>query len=245
MKNSSTKKIYRFFSFLFSYLIIFSFPASVLCGLQPENLAYKVNYLWFWPIGKIEVSATPYVLDQKDIYQVSVTYQSPRWLSLLFNSNGKINSYFDTKTFLPLRYEEFYSYTLGDPVNTVLVYDQEKKRVYIDRNGEKETREIFENTVDPLSALFLLRFYPWKEGEEKSLNLNNHQNNYALSVRCLSTGVVKKIQTWQFEGTIKRYDPEEEVLLKFEGWLSKDLLRIPLKLVFHSKLGRFSLRLKQ
>jgi len=230
-------------SFLFLFCFFYSF--AIGANIKTEKLLFDVKYLWFVPIGHLVITAEPYLLNKKDIYQISTTYESPRWISLFFNFKGKANSYVDSKKLLPLRYEEFYSYTLHDDVNTVLIYDQDRKQVYIDRNGEKETKKIYKDTLDPLSALFFFRNQDWQINDELKLNLNNHQNNYQLVVRHDRKEYLNEKYTKHLVGHIRKpSDQDDMVSLEFEAWILDEDSRLPIKLTVHTKMGPLTLNLK-
>lgn len=222
------------------------FSPSGRASLGPEQLTYKVTYLWLLPLGKVTIASEPYMLDKQDIYQISSQYHPPKWLAFFDAIKGKINSYVDTEKILPLRYEEFYSYPFHDDVNTVLIYDQDKRRVYIDRNGEKETKDIFQLTLDPLSALYFLRYRHWKFSGERSFNLNNHQTNYELVVRSEGIVRIKGEPMWHVSGFVKRYNQIKKLSdTAFEVWLTDDEKRLPVKIVLSTKFGRLQFRLQR
>src|SRR3989338_8032268 len=148
MKRNFLKKV---FNLLVVLCLCYSLPADA--QLYSEESTFKINYLWMIQIGKLIVKREPYILNEEDIYQISARYEPAGWMSFIYRWKGKFFSYIDHDGFLPLRYEEFISYPFHDDVNSVLIYDQDKKIVYIDRNGEKETKAILDHTLDPLSAL--------------------------------------------------------------------------------------------
>ncbi len=229
-KRKSSLKRTCSISFCFLFFIFFK---TAYAAQNHEELVYRISYLWFIPIGKCTITAQPYVLNKKDIRQLSLTYESPRWFSLIYKIKGKVNSYIDTKTLIPLRYEEFYSYSWHDDVNTVVIYDQERNKLYIDRNGEKETKDIFDNTMDPLSIFYFLRHYPWQDAENKIFNLNNHQNNYTLRISSRKPG---KNRT-DLKGKISDIDFEAQ-LKNIHG--SRHLQKISMKTAY----GNLTLHLK-
>lgn len=249
MKNNFLKKIIEGtskFSFIFFVMMMVPVDREAISALSPEKLIYQVRCLWFLSLGELVISAEPYLLDKQDIYQISASYQSPRWLSLFYNIHGKANSYIDTKTLFPMRYEEFYSYSWHDSINTVLIYDQEKKRVYMDRNGEKEIKNIFEDTLDPLSAFFVLRNEKWTVGEIKKFNLNNHQNNYQLKIMSYRKEKFDGQKTFHLKGTLKKSDEKKNFSdLEFQTWIADESSHLPLKVDLYTPYGGIILRLKR
>ena len=245
MKSSFLKKRCDLGLFWLIPLVLLM-PTEGWADLAPEKLDYRLRYMWILPVGKVSMSVEPYLLDKKDIYQISGSYHSPAWFSMLFNLKGRISSYIDTRNLLPLRYEEFYSYPWHDDIKTVLIYDQDRKRVYIDRNGEKETKHIFENTVDPLSALFFARNQTWSVGEERKFNLNNHQSNYQLTMRCDRYEKISGYEAAHVMGDIRKYDAAAKISnVEFEIWISRPPSRLPLKMNVQTKLGHLSLQLRR
>ncbi|OGQ13946.1 MAG: hypothetical protein A3B70_08245 [Deltaproteobacteria bacterium RIFCSPHIGHO2_02_FULL_40_11] len=205
-----------------------------------EKLEFDVKYFWIFPVGKLQISISPYLMDRQDIHRLSATYTSPKWFSWIFHVRGKVNSYVHAATRFPLRYEEFYAYTGHDPENNVLVYDQERGLVYIDRNGQKESKEIPMQTLDPLSTVYFLRERAWTVGDHQEYNLNSHQNNYRFEVNCIEDSKYVHLL-----GKLTRRDSEEKnPKIKFKVWLTRDDKRLPVKLYLWTHLGPVTLTLR-
>jgi hypothetical protein len=238
MRKSFLKKIC-------SLSLLFLVWAGVASGIRSEALTYNIRYMWLLPMGKIQFTLEPYIMAKKDVSQISVSYKASGWFSWAYPISGKINSYIDIKSLLPLRYEEFYSYGWETAVNTVLIYDKEKETLFIDRNGEKESKEMTYDTFDPLSALYAVRVFNWDVGLSKEMILNNHQNYYQLSITCVAREKKQGTDAWYLIGNISELGSgsSNRTRLEFEKWISTDESRTLLKLMLHTRLGYISMTL--
>ncbi len=214
------------------------FSSSGFSALAPssEVLIYKLTYMGFIPMGKTQIE-----FDGKRIFG---SYRSPSWLSLFFKVQGETVSMVDEESLLPFRYEENYKYTGHPEAKNVLEYDQKNGRISINRNGEKEEKDIPNDVVDPLSAIYRLRTQSWGEGKENTFKLVSHQSVYNLHVQRVKEEKVKGQNTVLLKGTLHRADlmhlpPKMEAWF----WITQDEKQLPLKVKLKTKFGYLQLNL--
>lgn len=235
------KKTIRHRAFLVAFLWIYGLALNAYAvPLNPEKLIYKASYMWIIPMGKAIVSTEPDSLD-KNVYKIATHYESPKWLSIFFKVTSNVVSTVDSKTNLPIQYDETYLLTGYPQEHSVLIYDQKTGNLKIDENGRKEEKKIPLNTLDPLSAIYYLRAQTWTVGEKKSFNLNSHHNNYQLSLECVG----QQKEALVLQGVLHRSDllnlpPKAE----FTVWMDLKM-HIPLKIKLKTKVGYFTLSLLQ
>lgn len=187
-------------------------PANILSKIEAtqlktpaKQLCYRVYLFGIFPVGKAILEDNGLVrFENKDIYRLSAQAQSFGFVSKVYPFSTIIDSYLDTKTYLPMLFRQN-SKTKDKEVKKEVRYDQIKNIMEI--AGEK--RSIFPETYEPLSALYKLRRLDLEKTSNFDLNINTNQKNYAFTGSIVKENIPAQggeRQAYRLKGKIFRRD---------------------------------------
>ena len=174
--------------------------------LESGNLVYKVYFFGFIPVGEARIKKeTAETYNGQDVYRLSATASSARYLSKIFSATAELDSYIDRQTFNPLFFRQKTKLpNKGESIKEIR-YDQKNNIMTIGTTR----RQIMPDTQDPLSAVYNLRRIDFNKAREFKINLNTNQKNYLMAGEVKIRGVIAGREILKLiiaEAEIKRSD---------------------------------------
>ena len=203
-----------------------------------------MKYLWIIPVATADISVGP-IQNYRGhrVYPVIAEGKLITFIDQFVKAHGTIKSYIDVNKLYPWGYEENAQAEGHSPSIKNIRYDHTSQTMEFE--GVK--RKIPENTQDPLSALFYLRWQNYTQDDEINLNINSNQENYTLLTR------LSKVDSLNVNGTErpiqitssnikspKRYSKSEA---KITTYMLNDSNRIPFLIKVRTKFGPIIIRL--
>jgi hypothetical protein len=219
-----------------------------------EKALYKAHWNGI-PVATAEIHTTPMTIDGKKFYQVRVEAKTSKVLDLMWKMRDTISSTFDAQALSPSRYV-FNQRENSRVIDTDAKYNSALKKWLVDRrqNGKKpRTYELeSQNTVDPITAVYLARSVELKVGDKLLFNVFGGRYRYLLELAIerkepveLESGkvidafkVVPKLTNLDKTGYANRMN---EAAI----WISADERRMPVKLTSKSFVGNVHMQLVQ
>jgi hypothetical protein len=218
--------------------------AGQLRPREGERLSYLIKYLWVIPVGTVEVEVGKSdAYRNKQVYPLVAKGSVSPFIARFVKAEGVIKSWVDTRRFYPWRYEEKAHAEGHRPSRKVIEYDQAAHIMEF----EKVRRKIPNNTQDPLSALFYLRWQEYGKDEEISLNVNSNQENYTLLTRLRKRNTIthgaETMAVFITDSVIKSPKRHARSEAKITTYMLGETRRIPFLLKIRTKFGPLVVRL--
>ena len=221
-------------------------PAAVPL-YQPKFYPYengeRASYRASWngvPVATAEVQTTPLTVEGKKFYRVRIDAKTSKGLDLIWKMRDTITSTFDAKSLAPSRFV-FSQRENTRAIDTEAKFNQSSKKwsVYRWQEGKKPRVYDFEsnNTLDPITAVYLARSVDLKVGETMSFNVFGGRYQYLLDLKVekkepveLESGAV--IETFKVVPRITNLTKKGYAGRMTEAavWISADERRVPVKL---------------
>lgn len=179
----------------------------------------------------------------RDVYKVTSTTKSNKFISMFYPVIDVVESYVDLKRFYPHRYRSI-QHEGTYRSNKEIVFDRDKNvATFINYNkagGKKQQSEIAPGAQDPLSVIYYFRTLQLEVGKDIYIEVHDGKQNWTLVVKVLKK---EKITTpaGSFD-TIK-----VKALMRYEGlflnkgdvfvWFTDDSNRIPVMMESKIKIG--------
>ena len=248
-----------FMVILFIAEYIRSSPAAILNNLSPrkisansgrllpkegEKLSYIMKYLWIIPVAvaEIEIREKENYKNHR-IYPLTAKAGVSKFISTFIKAEGAIKSYVDVEKLYPWQYEEKSHAEGHRPSDKVILYHQDAHIM----EYKDIKRKIPENTQDPLSALFYLRWHDYEKTKDMAFNVNSNKENYTLETKFLrkertkyGKGEKKLLVLQSNIRSPKKYSKSEA---KIVTYVTNDALRLPILLKVRTKFGPLDIRL--
>jgi hypothetical protein len=224
----------------------------------PFESGEKAVYRAHWngvPVGTAEIQTTPVTIEGKKFYQVRVEAKTSKALDLMWKMRDTISSTFDASALAPSRYV-FNQRENSRVIDTVAKYNPAMKKWVVERrqDGKKPRTYEFEsqNTVDPITAVYLARSADLKVGEKLLFNVFGGRYRYLLELAIerkepveLESG--KVIDTFKIVPKITNLDKAGYANRMNEAaiWISADERRMPVKLTSKIFVGSVHMQLVQ
>ncbi|HOX55133.1 MAG: DUF3108 domain-containing protein [Candidatus Omnitrophica bacterium] len=213
-------------------------------NLDSKSLSMKIKFLGILPAAtaKIEDLGTDR-LDRKSVLHFRATAKTMDYFSKIFNAQMQADSFVDSKTLCPLKFIQQVKTPGTYNYNRELVYDHKQK---IMNTGDVQ-RVIFEDTRDPISAIFYLRSQEFQVGKEIQTHINTNQKNYIMIAKVsdykelvLGNG---KVGYWIVTAEVKRADKSPRHKSRLTIWFfnNKDKTPFLIKIVTAGGLVTVSL----
>ncbi|HLN86324.1 MAG TPA: DUF3108 domain-containing protein [Candidatus Limnocylindrales bacterium] len=205
-----------------------------------EKEVYRASWNGIFSVATAEIQATPAVVDGRKVYQVRVDAKTSRVLDMIWKMRDTITSTFDAKALAPSHFN-FSQRENSRVIDTDAKYDHGTKRWAVNRQQVGKRAKIYQfdsdNTLDPITAIYLARSTDFKVGDRLYFKLFGGRYRYLLELFIekkepveLESGkvveayrVIPRIQNTTKNGYAGRLN--DAVI-----WLSADHRRLPIKL---------------
>lgn len=220
-----------------------------------EKGVYRASWNGLFSVATAEVVTTPGMVDGKKVYRVQVNAQTSRALDLIWKMRDTITSTFDAKALTPAHFN-FIQRENTRAIETDAKYDPNTKRWAVNRQQVGKRPKIYQfdsnNTLDPITAVYLARSTDFKVGDRLYFKLFGGRYQYLLELFIekkepveLESGkiieayrIIPRIQNTTKNGYARRLN--EAVI-----WISADERRLPIKLTSKIVFGSVYLELIQ
>jgi Protein of unknown function (DUF3108) len=205
-----------------------------------ERAVYRASWNGLISVASAEIYTTSTVVDGRKIYQVRVEAKSSRILDLIWKMRDTISSTFEAKALAPSRFT-FRQRENSRVIDTDARYNEASKRWAVHRQQVGKRAKIYEfdsdNTLDPLTAVYLARSLDFKPGDRLYFKIFGGRYRYLLELQIeskervsLESGktleafkIIPRLQNITKNGYAERFN--EAVI-----WISADERRLPVKL---------------
>ena len=221
-------------------------PASVPL-YQPKFYPYqdgeKASYKASWngvPVGTAEIQTTPVTVEGKRFYRVRVDARTSRGLDLIWRMRDTITSVFDAKSLAPSRFV-FSQRENSRVIDTEAKFTHATNKWAVNRWQEGKKPRVYDfdsnNTLDPITAVYLARSVDLKVGEKLFFNVFGGRYQYLLELKVekkepveLESGAV--IETFKVLPKVTNLTKKGYAGRMNEAavWISADERRLPVKL---------------
>ena len=205
-----------------------------------EKAVYRGSWNGLFSVATAEIYTTPAVVGGRQVYRVRVEAKTSRALDLIWKMRDTIHSTFDAKALNPSSFS-FHQRENSRVIDTEARYNESTKRWVVNRQQVGKRRKSYEfdsqNTLDPLTAIYLARSLDFKTGDRLYFNLFGGRYRYLLELHVerkepvsLESGktveayrIIPRLQNITKRGYAERLN--EAVV-----WISADERRLPIKL---------------
>ena len=205
-----------------------------------EKAVYRATWNGLISVATAEIQTTPAMVDGRKVYQVRVSAQTSRVLDLIWKMRDTITSTFDANALSPHHFN-FSQRENSRVIDTDANYDHVGNRWAVNRQQVGKRTKIYQfesnNTLDPITAIYLARSADFKVGDRLYFKLFGGRYRYLLELFVekkepveLQSGkvveayrIIPRIQNTTKNGYAGRLN--EAVI-----WLSADQRRLPIKL---------------
>ena len=219
-----------------------------------EKQIYRASWNGLVSVATAEISTVPTIIDGKKVYRVQVEAKSSGMLDFIWKMRDTITSTFDAKALSPARFT-FSQRENSKVIDTEARLDHTGKRWAVNRQEKGKQAKIYEfesqNTVDPITAVYLARSVDFKVGDRLYFKIFGGRYQYLLELTVekiepveLTWGkvdayrIVPRIQNLTKRGYAERFN---EATI----WMSADERRLPVKLSSKIVFGSVYLELVQ
>jgi uncharacterized protein DUF3108 len=205
-----------------------------------EKEVYRASWNGIFSVATAEIHTTPALVDGKRVYKVRVEAKTSRAIDLIWKMRDTITSTFDAKMMAPSQFN-FSQRENSRVIDTDAKLDPGTKRWAVNRQQVGKQPKIYQfdsdNTLDPITAIYLARSTDFKVGDRLYFKLFGGRYRYLLELFIekkepveLESGkvveayrVIPRIQNTTKNGYAGRLN--DAVI-----WLSVDQRRLPIKL---------------
>ena len=208
-------------------------PCSLIKNLKNKNLdskalVLKIKFFGIIPgaVARIEDLGIE-KFDRKNVFHLRATAQTMSYFSKMFNAQMQADSYVDVGKLCPLKFVQRVKTPGKYDYNREIIYDQELKVMKI---GDVQ-REIFQDTRDPISAVFYIRNQEFKIGKEMTTYINTNQKNYIMTAKVLDYKELtingEKTNYWLMTAEVKRADKNPRHKTHLTIWFFDNKTKTP------------------
>jgi len=219
-----------------------------------EKQIYRASWNGLVSVATAEISTVPTIIDGKKVYRVQVEAKSSGMLDFIWKMRDTITSTFDAKALSPARFT-FSQRENSKVIDTEARLDHTGKRWAVNRQEKGKQAKIYEfesqNTVDPITAVYLARSVDFKVGDRLYFKIFGGRYQYLLELtvekkepveitwgKVEAYRIVPRIQNLTKRGYAERFN---EATI----WISADERRLPVKLSSKIVFGSVYLELVQ
>jgi len=149
-----------------------------------EKAVYRASWNGI-PVATAEIHTTPVWIDGKKFYQVKVDAKTSKALDLVWKMRDTISSIFEARTLLPSRFV-FNQRENSRVIDTDAQYNDGTKKWAVNRQQKGKKTRIYEfdseNTLDPITAVYLARSVDFKVGDRLYFNVFGGRYRYLLEL---------------------------------------------------------------
>jgi hypothetical protein len=205
-----------------------------------EKAVYRGSWNGLFSVATAEIYTVPAVVGDRRVYNVRVEAKTSKVLDLIWKMRDTVRSSFDAKALAPFSFS-FHQRENSRIIDTEASYDPSTKRWVVNRQQVGKRKKSYEfdsqNTLDPLTAVYLARSLEFKPGDRLYFKIFGGRYRYLLELHIerkepvtLASGrtveayrVIPRLQNITKRGYAERLN--EAVI-----WISADERRIPVKL---------------
>jgi hypothetical protein len=205
-----------------------------------EKAVYRGSWNGLLSVATAEIYTVPAVVGGRRVYNVRVEAKTSKVLDLVWKMRDTVRSSFDARALAPSSFS-FHQRENSRIIDTEARYDPSTKHWVVNRQqvGKRKKSYAFEsqNTLDPLTAVYLARSLEFKPGDRLYFKIFGGRYRYLLELHVerkepvtLASGrtieayrVVPRLQNITKRGYAERLN--EAVV-----WISADERRMPVKL---------------
>jgi hypothetical protein len=224
----------------------------------PYETGEKASYRASWngvPVATAEIETIPLTVEGKKSYRVRVDAKTSRGLDLIWKMRDTITSVFDAKSLAPSRFV-FSQRENSRVIDTEAKFNQAAKKWAVNRWQEGKKPRVYDfdsnNTLDPITAVYLARSIDLKVGEKLVFNVFGGRYQYLLELNVekkeaveLESGAV--IQAFKLLPKLTNLTKKGYAGRMNEAaiWVSADERRIPVKFWSRMFVGNVYMELVQ
>jgi hypothetical protein len=205
-----------------------------------EKAVYRGSWNGLFSVATAEIHTMPATVGGRQVYKVRVEAKTSTALDLIWKMRDTIHSTFDAKALNPSSFS-FHQRENSRVIDTEARYNESTKRWVVNRQQVGKRRKSYEfdseNTLDPLTAVYLARSLDFKTGDRLYFKVFGGRYRYLLELHVerkepvtLKSGktveaykIIPRLQNITKRGYAKRLN--EAVV-----WISADERRLPIKL---------------
>jgi hypothetical protein len=191
-------------------------------------------------VATAEIYTVPTVVAGRQVYNVRVEAKTSRALDLVWKMRDTIHSTFDARGLIPSRFT-FHQRENARVIDTEARYDEATKRWVVNRQQVGKRRKSYDfesqNTLDPLTAVYLARSIDFKAGDRLYFNLFGGRYRYLLELYVerkepVTMGSGKIVEAYKIIPRLQNVTKRgyAERLNEAVIWISADARRLPIKL---------------
>jgi hypothetical protein len=218
-----------------------------------EKEVYRATWNGMISVATAEVHTVPTVVDGKKVYQVRVDAKTSPAMDFFWKMRDTISSTFDAKALAPSKFT-FNQRENSRVIDTEARFDHGAKRWSVNRRQVGKQAKIYQfdsnNTLDPITAVYLARSTDFKVGEKLYFKVFGGRYQYLLELFVEK----KEPVALQSGKTVEAYRiiPRVQNITKrgYAGrlneatiWISADERRLPVKLSSKITFGTVYLEL--
>jgi hypothetical protein len=243
-------------SLIFPLLLLALFPSVALNADRPvpfragEVLTYDVSWTRFVTAG----TATLAVRDRraagagKSSYYIVAEAKPTSFVENLYHVYYKAESFLDTETLRPSM-ATVYSDERGRKRRRVMRFKGGNTADY-EVQASSTVKSEFKTqpgTLDPISALYVVRTLPLKEGHRTTVPFASNGKNYRLNLAVGRRETVKtglgQVTAWRVTPTVQDENGRPTTTRNLTLWVSDDARKLPLRMEVDLPVGAFALTL--
>lgn len=204
------------------------------------------NISWYGMNGGTSVMEVTDGVDRdRQVYKITTTTKSNKFISMFYPVNDLIESYIDVTSFYPYRYRSVQQEGAYRG-NKEIVFDRENNIATLINHkagGKIHKSEISPGAQDPLSVVYYLRTLPLDIGKDINIDVSDGNKNWTLVVR-----VLKKEKVTTPAGSFDTI--KVNALMRYEGlfvnkgdvtvWFTDDPARLPVMMEGKIKIGHIT-----
>lgn len=218
---------------------------------EPERVVYRASWIGI-PVAEARIKATPVWEGGKKFYATQVKAKTLPYLDLIFRLRDTLRSVIDADTLKPHRF--VYKQQENDKTsNTIATYhpDTGKWILEVQKKQRVKHHELdFADTLDPISASYLIRSLDFKVGDQfEFMVFVGGKNRYPMTLKVVREEMIA-VGGHVFDAykmisrvglVVDEGKPPE--FREAQVWLSADKRRILLKATSHVLLGDFKIEM--
>jgi hypothetical protein len=219
-----------------------------------EKEVYRASWNGLVSVATAEISTVPTIIDGKKVYRVQVEAKSSRMLDFIWKMRDTITSTFDAKALSPARFT-FSQRENSKVIDTEARLDPTRKRWAVNRQEKGKRAKIYEfesqNTVDPITAVYLARSVDFKVGDRLYFKIFGGRYQYLLELSVEKKELVElaagRVEAYRIVPRIQNLTKNgyAERLNEATIWISADERRLPVRLSSKIAFGSVHLELVQ
>ena len=220
---------------------------------EPEKVVYRASWIGI-PVAEARIKATPVWEAGKKFYATQVKAKTLPYLDLIFRMRDTIRSVINADTLKPHRF--VYQQQENEKTsNTIATYHANTGKWLLEVQKKKRVKHHeldFADTLDPISASYLVRSLDFKVGDEfEFMVFVGGKRRYPMTVKVVREEMIavggrvfdayRMKSRLELPGDDKNPSEFREALV----WLSADERRTLLKATSHVLLGDFKIEMVQ